>query len=106
MPINNITGFTGSQAQQRAESSQVQVGRSEPTVKQQETGRPSTVDTVSLTDTSARLRQMENTLAQLPVVDSSRVEQIRRALAEGTYEVKPERIAEKMLGMEKEIARR
>jgi negative regulator of flagellin synthesis FlgM len=105
MPINNITGFPSSQAQQRSESSQVQVGRNEPSAKQQETGRPSTVDTVSLTDTSARLRQMENTLAQLPVVDNQRVEAIRRALAEGTFETDPERIAEKMVAMEKELDR-
>ncbi len=106
MPINNITGFQSGQAQQRTESSQVQVGRSEPSAKQQETGRPSTVDTVSLTDTSARLRQMENTLAKLPVVDSQRVEQVRRAIADGTFEVNPAKIAEKMVGMEKELARK
>jgi len=105
MPINNITGFPASQAQQRAESSQVQVGRNEPSVRQQETGRPSTVDTVSLTDTASRLRQMETTLAELPVVDNQRVEQIRKALEEGTFEMNPERIAEKMLGMERELNR-
>ena len=105
MPINNITGFPGSQAQQRAESSQVQVGRNEPSAKQQETGRPSTVDTVSLTDTASRLRQMENTLAQLPVVDNQRVEEIRRALAEGSFEIDPERVAEKMVSFEKDLNR-
>ncbi len=105
MPVNNITGLPSSQAQQRSESSQVQVGRNEPSVKQQETGRPSTVDTVSLTDTAARLRQMENTLANLPVVDNQRVESVRRALADGTFEVNPERIAEKMLNLEKDLNR-
>jgi negative regulator of flagellin synthesis FlgM len=105
MAINNITGFSANQAQQRTESSQVQVGRSEPSARQQETGRPSTVDTVSLTDTAARLRQMENTLAQLPVVDNQRVEEIRRAIAEGTFEVDPKRVAEKMVGLEKELSR-
>ena len=105
MPINNRTGCPGSQAQQRAESSQVQVGRNEPSAKQQETGRPSTVDTVSLTDTASRLRQMENTLAQLPVVDNQRVEEIRRALAEGSFEIDPERVAEKMVSFEKDLNR-
>lgn len=105
MPVNNITGLPSNQAQQRSETTQVQVGRNEPSVKQQETGRPSTVDTVSLTDTAARLRQMETTLANLPVVDNQRVESIRRALADGTFEANPERIAEKMVGLEKELSR-
>jgi negative regulator of flagellin synthesis FlgM len=103
MPINNITGLPGSQSQPRTESSQVQVGRSEPTVPQQSTGRPSTVDTVSLTDTASRLRQMENTLARLPVVDSQRVESIRKALADGTFELDPERVARKMMAFEREL---
>lgn len=103
MPINNITGIQVSQAQQRTESAQVQVGRTEPTPQQATTGRPSTVDTVSLTDTAARLRGLENTLAKLPVVDTQRVEEVSRSLANGTFELDPERVARKMLALEKEI---
>ncbi len=101
MPINNISGLPGSsQAQRATDGSQVQVSRTEPTRQQDETGRPSTVDTVSLTDTAARLQGLETTLAQLPVVDSQRVETIQRAIEEGTFEVNAERIATKMLGFE------
>lgn len=105
MPVNNITGLPGNAAQSRTESNQVQVGRNEPSAAQQASGRPSTVDTVSLTDTAARLREMGNTLAKLPVVDSQRVEAVRRAIAEGTFEVDAERIARKMLSFEQELVR-
>ena len=97
MSINNVTGFPGNQPQRAQEGSQVEVNRSEPEAEKQETGRPSTVDTVSLTDTSERLRNLENTLAALPVVDTQRVEAIQQAIADGSFEINADKIAEKML---------
>lgn len=103
MALNNITGFPGNQSQRTSEGSQVQVARGEPTVAQQQTGRPSTVDTVSLTDTASRLRELENSLANMPVVDTQRVESIQRAIADGSYEMDAARIADKMLRFEAEL---
>ena len=105
MPVNNITGFPGNQSQRATEGAQVQVARSEPTAAQQQTGRPSTVDTVSLTDTAARLRKLENSLAELPVVDSQRVENIQKSIENGEYKVDAKRVAQKMLGFERELQR-
>jgi len=99
MPINNITAFQGSQAQRNSENSQVQVSR-DPAVHQQETGTPSTVDTVSLTDTSMKLRSLENRIESLPVVDSQRVEDVRRSVADGTYAIDAENIASKLVDSE------
>lgn len=100
MPINNITAFQGSQAQRNSENSQVQVSRGEPAAHQQETGTPSTVDTVSLTDTSMKLRSLENRIESLPVVDSQRVEDVRRSVADGTYAIDAESIAGKLVDSE------
>ncbi len=100
MPINNITGFQGSQAQRNSESSQVQVSRGDPAAHQQETGTPSTVDTVSLTDTSVKLRSLENRIESLPVVDSQRVEDIRKSIEDGTYKVDAGNIADKLIESE------
>ncbi|MCK5639616.1 MAG: flagellar biosynthesis anti-sigma factor FlgM [Gammaproteobacteria bacterium] len=105
MTVNNITGNSTNQPQRATEDSQVEVARSEPTVEQQETGRPSSVDTVSLTDTAARLRELENTLATLPVVDAQRVEDIQKSIAEGSFDVDPEKIAVKILEFEGELNR-
>lgn len=104
MPIDNITGFPGPQVQQRnADGSQVQVSRTEPTKEQDETGRPSSVDTVSLTDTASRLRGLENTLANLPVVDTQRVEDIRQAVEQGTFDADYERVADRFMRFESEL---
>lgn len=100
MPINNITGFPGNQSQRSGEGSQVEVARKEPTVSQNQTGRPSSSDTVTLTDAAAQLRSLESTLGELPVVDSQRVEDLQRAIENGSYEVDTQRIADKMLQFE------
>jgi len=51
-------------------------------------------------DLDARLRKLESTLAQLPVVDRQRVEATRQAIADGSYRVDPARVAEKLLAFE------
>ncbi len=91
------------QAQINNENSQVNVGRSEPTAAQEETGGSSTTDTVSLTDTAARLQKLENSLASLPVADTARVESVKQALNDGTLTMDSKVTAEKMLGMESAI---
>ncbi|MBF0218366.1 MAG: flagellar biosynthesis anti-sigma factor FlgM [Gammaproteobacteria bacterium] len=103
MAINNITGYTGTQATRNSEGSQVQVSRSEPTASQTETGKPSSVETVSLSSTSQQLRSLENTIAKLPVVDTSRVEMLKKAIDEGRYEVNPQRVADKMISFERQL---
>jgi len=97
----DINGLgAGRQIQANNENSQVNVGRTEPTVAQQETGGSETGDTVSLTDTAARMQKLENSLASQPVADTSRVESIKQALNEGTFEMDSKMTAEKMLGLE------
>ncbi len=100
MAIDKISNLPGFNSQRSGEGSQVQVSRSEPTRTQEETGRPSSVDTISLTDTAARLRELENTLSSLPVVDAQRLEAIQKAVENGSYEVDAKRVAEKMLAFE------
>ena len=97
MPINNVTGFTSTQSQRATEGSRVEVARTEPSVEQQETGSTAATDTVSLTDTAARLQKLENTIAELPVMDSQRVEELRTAIANGEYKPDAGSIADKML---------
>ena len=57
-------------------------------------------ENVVLTETASKLRRLQATLAEIPIVDPKRVEEARRALAEGSYRVDPERIAEKFVRLE------
>ena len=79
-----------------------------PQVQRPETDKPqqeSTVDTVKLTDSAKQLRQLEEILANQPAVDTKRVEEIKEAIASGEYEINAERIAEKLLQLDKELGR-
>lgn len=87
-----------------SERPEANVSRDEGTVEQQETGRSSTADTVSLTNTSAQLRSLENTLAELPVVDTQRVESIKQAIADGSYQINAQSVADKLINLEQGLA--
>ncbi|MBA3581967.1 MAG: flagellar biosynthesis anti-sigma factor FlgM [Gammaproteobacteria bacterium] len=57
-------------------------------------------DELVLTDSAKRLQQLEQTLAQIPVVDTAKVDSIKQALADGSYRVDADKIANKLLDME------
>lgn len=61
-------------------------------------------DTVSLTGTAAKLRQLEAALSELPVADNERIDNVKRAVTNGTYEIDPHRIAAKMLDFERSLS--
>ena len=57
-------------------------------------------DGVSLTDTAAKLRGLEEQVAKQPIVDSQRVESVKKAIADGTFKVDANKTAEKMAEFE------
>ena len=87
----------------------VQVGHDASRKAQRpETDKPqqeNPVDTVQLTDSAKQLRQLEEILANQPVTDTKRVEEIKQAIASGEYEVNAEQIAEKLLQLDKELGK-
>lgn len=89
-------------------SAKVQVPLDESQVKQQveqqpantETGKSSTADTVSISDNATQLGKMGNAVDTTPVVDMQRVEQVRQAINNGTYEVDATKVADKLMQFE------
>ncbi len=61
-------------------------------------------DAVAFTDTANTLRQAERALENEPVVDNERVERVRTAVADGSYEINPQRIANKLVDMESSLS--
>jgi negative regulator of flagellin synthesis FlgM len=61
---------------------------------------PVAVDTVALTDVATRVKEAEKVLADTPDVDQARVARIKAAIADGSYDVNPSRIADKMLRLD------
>lgn len=79
------------------------VGRENATSKGARDSAGTADDQVSLTPTALLLQGAERRLADQPVVDQQRVEAIRQAIAEGRYQVNPERVAAKLMGWEQDM---
>jgi len=67
-----------------------------------ETGQSSTSDTVSLSDNAVQLGKLNNSAIAIsaPVVDTQRVEQIKQAIENGTYEVNAKKVADRLMQFE------
>lgn len=59
---------------------------------------------VKITDTALKLRQLEAKIASQPIVDTQKVENIKKAIADGTFRVNITRTAEKMAEFESLLA--
>jgi negative regulator of flagellin synthesis FlgM len=103
----DITGLPRNKATNER-SDQVKQTKGEDTASTstatQENANPAGADTVSLTGTAAKLRQLEAALSELPVADNDRIDAVKRAVANGTYEIDPHRIAAKMLDFERSLS--
>jgi negative regulator of flagellin synthesis FlgM len=66
--------------------------------------RRGSAESVSLTQTAAELLQLEEQLRTLPSVDQARVEAVRQAIADGTYEVDAEAVVDSLLRSDREFA--
>jgi negative regulator of flagellin synthesis FlgM len=60
-------------------------------------------DNVKLTDSARALQEAART-DDSAVIDSKKVEQVRTALANGSYQINPGRIADRMLSLDAQIA--
>lgn len=61
---------------------------------------PGIIDTVSMTDQAARLKELETTLAAYPEVDASLVAEMKQAIAEGSLEMNFEGTAADLIEIE------
>lgn len=76
-------------------------GTGAPTAAPQ--GKPGAQDNVRITALSSQLQAMENSMNNVPVVDSARVEAIKLAISEGRFKINPEVIADSLLATVKDL---
>ncbi|MEX0603201.1 MAG: flagellar biosynthesis anti-sigma factor FlgM [Marinobacter sp.] len=60
-------------------------------------------ENVSLSDQAKNLKQLEQRLDSYPEMDDQRIEEIKAALADGSYKIDAEKLAQKMLDMDNSI---
>jgi len=61
-------------------------------------------EVVTLTDLAARLQELTQSVANIPVADREKIEQFRQSVADGSYEIDPDAVAEKLTAMEAMLA--
>lgn len=59
---------------------------------------------IRITEQARQLAALEAAVQSAPIVDDLRVAAIRQAIEEGSYEVAPERIADKLLRMDQDLS--
>jgi negative regulator of flagellin synthesis FlgM len=101
-----ISGQAPAQLSNAKVETKGQIGRADPAIPKQQSGQPSTPDTVTLTDTAAILHKLEAMVHAAPVVDTIRVEEVKLALQSGQFQINPARVAEKMVGFENALGHR
>lgn len=60
-------------------------------------------DTVTFTTTASEMLKLQESLANIPDIDNSRVDAIKASIAEGSYQVNPEKIVDSLLSIEKDL---
>lgn len=95
----DINGITHSKVPASTDDSQLKQSV-EQTSTQQEAGKSSTADTVSLSENAVQLGKLDNNAISTPVVDTQRVEQVKQAIKDGTYDVDPAKVADKLMQFE------
>lgn len=60
---------------------------------------------VHLTDASRQIAAVAQSLKELPAIDDLRVSVVRQRLAAGEYKVDPQKIADRLLGLERDLGR-
>jgi len=73
-------------------------------IQRNKSNSTNTADTVSLTQIARQLKEAENILASVPIVNVPRVEEIAQTLKQGDYSVDAEHTAEKIIELEEQLA--
>ncbi|MCB1874867.1 MAG: flagellar biosynthesis anti-sigma factor FlgM [Chromatiales bacterium] len=99
-----INGLPSSSVHQAGDSGKGGEPLEVPAPRTQSTSAGSS-DTVSLTQRASQLDQLERSVSSQPVVDTQRVEAIRKAISDGSFEVDPARTADKLIQFESSLDR-
>ncbi|MFU1521244.1 flagellar biosynthesis anti-sigma factor FlgM [Aeromonas hydrophila] len=101
MAINNINNLANNRLQNTGSS---QGGNTKPATSSPD-NRAATVktDSVSLTSEAQQLQQMQKNLNSASTGNESRVESLKKAVANGEYQVNSEAVAKKMFSFESNL---
>lgn len=98
---NNTIGSSASKGtRSRTTSPAVETAQPAKVSDQQAASTKSSVDKVQLSQEAQKLGQLQAKINASPDVNLDKVNEIRRAIAEGKFQINPEKIAENLLNQE------
>ena len=100
---NDISGINSGRSHQTTERQTQGVSRDSGSTDTRNNTDTSSQDKVVLTDMAARMKSLEQKLAKEPEVDQAHVARVRDAIKRGEYNVNPDRVADKMMGFERDL---
>lgn len=97
-PINNIN-----RSSTDALSSSTSKTRSKESAESKPTTSAPTADTVSLSEETVHIRELQQKLDSISEVDSEKVEAIKQEIAKGNYPIDSNKIAANLIDLEKAL---
>lgn len=99
--INNIkaTGQAEVNSSRNVKAQETRDGEKSQAAPASQTGS----DTVSLTTTATQLQSLQQTLADVPEVNSEKVEALQAAIADGSYTVDANELAQNLIDFEQQL---
>lgn len=101
--INNVSNSSSQVTELGAQQRGTAHAPTDKAAADKTSGQGPGADQVSLTPTAQQLRNIEQQIADQPVVDTQKVNAVKDALATGSFEINSDRIAGKMMSLEKAL---
>jgi len=70
-----------------------------------DTSKDGSQQNVQITGTARQLAELEQKVRDLPAVNAERVSQLRAAIEQGTYTVRPQHIADQLMSLERDLGK-
>ncbi|MFJ2694511.1 flagellar biosynthesis anti-sigma factor FlgM [Pseudomonas sp. NPDC087336] len=98
--LNSSPSLTGSTRTNAARETAETGKPAEPTPSAEQVNIVKSGESVHLSNEAQQLQKITDTLRDQPVVDKSRVAELKAAIADGSYKVDSNRVASKLLNFE------
>ncbi len=95
--VSEVNSSSSASVVTALESRVAKVDKPEPAAP---TSAQTSSEVVKLTDLGSRLQALTQSVADVPAVDGKKVEQFRQAIADGSYQIDAEAVAEKLSNFE------
>lgn len=103
--VDNVSGNNLLNATEQASRIKEVAGKKDKDVDEAQReatkAKPAATDEVVLTDSAKRLQAIERALESVPITDKAKVKSIQDRIADGSFQINAENIAEKLLATDK-----